>query len=249
MKRIRIILVLLTISFLRTSPLQAADLPKVKLFTTGGTIQGFGDNRQNIANYKAGQITPKQLLDDLPEVKEIADVTYLEISAIGSGGIDTKILLTLAKEINAWLARPEAAGAVVTHGTATMEETAYFLNLTIHSDKPIVVVGAMRPFTRVSRDAPFNLYNSIRVAALKEAKGKGVMILLNDEINAARDVTKTNTYRVNTFESRDLGPIGFADSDRIVFYRNNLYKHTYKSEFDVSNLTSLPKVDIVYGYQ
>jgi L-asparaginase len=130
-----------------------------------------------------------------------------------------------------------------------MEETAYFLNLVIHSNKPVVVVGAMRPFTSISRDGPFNLYNAIRVAADPEAKNHGVMILLNEEIQAARDVTKTNTERVNTFETRDLGPIGFADEDRIVFYRNLLYKHTYKSEFNVDNLTDLPKVDIAYGYQ
>jgi len=228
---------------------EAADLPKVKLFSTGGTIQGYADSRDNIANYKAGQIPPKQLLEDLPEAKAIADVTYEEISAVGSGGIDTKILLKLAKEINAWLALPESTGAVVTHGTATMEESAYFLNLVIHYDKPVVVVGAMRPFTGLSRDGPLNLYNAIRTAATPAAKGKGVMVLLNDEINAARDVTKTNTERVNTFEARDLGPIGFADSDRVVFYRSLLYKHTYQSEFDISKLDELPKVDIVYGYQ
>jgi L-asparaginase len=129
-----------------------------------------------------------------------------------------------------------------------MEETAYFLNLTVRSDKPVVVVGAMRPFMAISRDGPLNLYNAIRVAA-SNYRDKGVMVLLNDEIHASRDVTKTNTERVNTFESRDLGPIGFADSDRLVFYRNLLYKHTHKSEFDVTNMTDLPKVDIVYGYQ
>ena len=163
--------------------------------------------------------------------------------------MDTKILLKLAKAINEWLAKPESFGAVVTHGTATMEETAYFLNLTIHSEKPVVIVGAMPPFTAISRDGPFNLYNAIRTAACPDARDKGVMELLNEEINAARDVTKTNTERVNTFESRDLGPIGFTDSDRIVFYRKYSYRHTYKSEFDVSKLTELPRVDIVYGYQ
>jgi len=227
----------------------AADLPKVKLFTTGGTIQGSGSNRDEIANYRPAIFTPKQLLDDLPELESIADMSSEQIAATGSGGIDTKILLKLAKAINSWLAQPDTAGAVVTHGTATLEETAYFLNLTIHSDKPVVVVGAMRPFTAISRDGPLNLYNAIRTAASPQARDKGVMVLLNDEINAARDVTKTNTERVNTFESRDLGPIGFADSDRIVFYRKLLYRHTHKSEFDVDKLDDLPKVDIVYGYQ
>jgi L-asparaginase len=224
-------------------------LPKVKLFSTGGTIQGKGPRRDEVANYKAAQFTPKQLLEDLPEASKVADISYEEIAATGSGGVDTKIQLKLANEINAWLAQPDSAGAVVTHGTATLEETAYFLNLVIHSDKPVLVVGAMRPHSAISGDGPLNLYNAFRTAVTPEARDKGVMVLLNDEINAARDVTKTNTERPNTFESRDLGPIGFADADRIVFYRRLLYRHTHKSEFDVSQLTELPKVDIVYGYQ
>jgi L-asparaginase len=229
--------------------LTAQELPKVRIFATGGTISGYAPNRDMQYGYKAGSIPPKQLLANLPEANKIADLSWEEISETGSGGINTKILLKLAKQINAWLALPDSAGAVVTHGTATMEETTYFLNLVIHSKKPVVVVGAMRPFTSISRDGPFNLYNAIRVAADPDAAGRGVMILLNEEIQAARDVTKTNTERVNTFETRDLGPIGFADEDRIVFYRKLLYKHTYMSEFNVDNLTELPKVDIVYGYQ
>lgn len=238
--------VLFCLSF---APARAADLPKVRLFSTGGTIQGVGETRDAIADYRPGKISPAQLIEDLPEAKAVADISYEEISAVGSGGVNTAILLKLARSINAWLARPDTAGAVVTHGTATLEETAYFLNLTIHSDKPVVVVGAMRPFTALSRDGPLNLYNAFRTAVTPEARDKGVMELLNEEINAARDVTKTNTERVNTFESRDLGPIGFADADRVVFYRKLLYRHTYKSEFDVSELSDLPKVDIVYGYQ
>ena len=228
---------------------QAQELPKVRLFATGGTISGYADNRDMQYGYKAGSILPDKLLADIPEAAKVADLSYEDIAETGSGGINTAILLKLAKQVNAWLARPDTAGAVVTHGTATLEETAYFLNLVIHSDKPVVVVGAMRPFTSISRDGPFNLYNAIRVAADPDARKTGVMVLLNEEIQAARDVTKTNTERVNTFETRDLGPIGFADEDRIVFYRHLLYKHTYKSEFDVDNLTTLPKVDICYGYQ
>lgn len=227
----------------------AAALPKVKLFSTGGTIQGSGDNRENIANYRAGEIKPPQLLADLPELKAVADMSYSEISAIGSGGVDTKILLKLANEINAWLALPESIGAVVTHGTATLEETAYFLQLVVKSDKPVVLVGAMRPFTGISRDGPLNLYNAVRTAVTPEAVGKGVLVLLNDTIHSARFVTKNNTYRVDTFVSRELGPIGYADSDRVVFYRTPLTRHTTKSEFDISKLETLPTVDIVYGYQ
>lgn len=225
------------------------ELPKVKIFTTGGTIQSKGDHRQKLMEYSAGKVAPEELINDLPELKKIANVTYLEESNIGSGGINAKILLKLAKDVNEWLALPESSGAVVTHGTGTLEETAYFLNLVIKSDKPVMVVGAMRPFSAVSRDGPFNLLNAVRVAASAEARGYGVMIMLNDEINAARDTTKTNTYRVDTFVARDMGPLGYTDSDRIVFYRKPTYRHTFKSEFDVSNLKDLPRVDVTYVYQ
>ena len=226
-----------------------APLPKVRLFATGGTISGYSSNRDMQYGYKAGSIPPAKLLADIPEANKVADLSWDEIAEVGSPGVTTAILLKLAKDVNAWLAQPDSAGAVVTHGTATMEETAYFLNLVVHSNKPVVLVGAMRPFTSISRDGPFNLYNAIRVAADPDAKGRGVMILLNEEIQAARDVTKTNTERVNTFDTRDLGPIGFADEDRIVFYRALLYRHTYKSEFNVDDLATLPKVEIAYGYQ
>lgn len=227
----------------------AEALPQVRLFTTGGTIQSRGADRQTLMEYNAGKVTPQELIDDLPELKDVAALSYTEIANVGSPSMKTPLLLKLAHEVNAWLARPEAAGAVVTHGTATLEETAYFLNLVVHSDKPVVMVGAMRPFTAVSRDGPFNLYNAVRVAATPASKGKGVLIMLNDEINAARDTTKSNTYRVETFVARDLGPMGFADSDRVVYYRRPLYRHTAGSEFDVSTLSDLPRVDISYTYQ
>lgn len=227
----------------------AAELPKVKLFTTGGTIQSKGANRQKLMEYDDGKVSAPELIADLPELKQIADISYDEIANVGSPSMTTELTLKLAKAINAWLALPESAGAVVTHGTATLEETAYFLNLVIKSDKPVVVVGAMRPFTAVSRDGPFNLYNAVRVAGSPKARGQGVMILMNDEIHSSREVTKGNTYRMDTFVSRDVGPLGFADSDQIVFYRHQTYRHTTKSEFDIENLTTLPRVDVEYTHQ
>jgi L-asparaginase len=224
-------------------------LPKVKLFTTGGTIQSKGAHREKLAEYSDGKVTPEELIADLPELKSFAVVESVEISNVGSPGMTTELLLKLAKGINAALASPDVAGAVVTHGTSTLEETAYFLQLTVKSSKPVVVVGAMRPWTGISRDGPFNLLNAVRVAATPEAAGKGVMVLLNDTIHSARFVTKNNTYRVETFVSRELGPIGYSDSDRIAFYRTPLTRHTAKSEFDISHLETLPAVDIVYGYQ
>jgi L-asparaginase len=227
----------------------ANDLPRVAVFTTGGTIQSKGDHRQKLMEYNAGRVAPEELVGDLPELESVAQLDVTEISNIGSGGMSTELLLKLAKSINTALADPAVNGAVVTHGTGTLEETAYFLNLTVRSDKPVIVVGAMRPFTAISRDGPFNLYNAVRVAALPNARGYGVMILLNDTISAARDTTKSNTYRVDTFVARDVGPLGYADSDGIVFYRKPLTRNTSRSEFDVANLTSLPRVDITYGYQ
>jgi len=227
----------------------ADGLPKVMLFTTGGTIQSKGAHRLKLSEYNDGKVSPKELLDDLPELKKIANVEPHEISNVGSGGINTELLLKLVNGLNETLAKPDVTGAVVTHGTATLEETAYFLQLTVKSNKPVVVVGAMRPWTAVSRDGPLNLYNAVRVAANKDAAGKGVLVLLNDTIHSARFVTKNNTTRVETFVSREIGPLGFADADRIVFYRSPLTVHTAKSEFDVGKLTALPQVDIVYGYQ
>lgn len=228
---------------------RAAELPLVALFTTGGTIQSKGTHRLTLAEYNAGRVTPDELLADLPELKSLARLEVTEISNVGSGNIDTAKLIKLANSITAALARPEVSGAVVTHGTGTLEETAFFLHLTVKSDKPVVVVGAMRPFTAISRDGPYNLYNAVRVAATPAARGHGALVVLNDTIHSARFVTKGHTYHVETFVARELGPLGFVDTDRVVIDRRLLTRHTAASEFDVSSLTELPQVDVVYGYQ
>lgn len=227
----------------------AEPLPGVVLFTTGGTIQSKGAHRQKLSEYSDGRVTPLELLADLPELSQVAKVEVREISNLGSGNMTTELQLRLAKGLNESLARPDVAGAVVTHGTGTLEETAYFLQLVVRSEKPVVVVGAMRPWSAISRDGPLNLYNAVRTATTPEAVGKGVMVLLDDTIHSARFVTKGHTTRVETFVSREIGPLGYADSDRVVFYRTPLTRHTAKSEFDVSGLTTLPSVDVVYGYQ
>src|SRR5512132_4659895 len=144
--------------------------------------------------------------------------------------------------MSARLADPDIAGIVFTHGTNTIEETAYFMNLTVRSEKPVVIVGAQRPFSTLSSDGPLNLLNAIRVAADPVSRGKGTLVVLNDEINAARDVTKSNTYRVQTFQSRELGILGYADPDRVVFYRAPVRKHTTQSQFDLASIKAFPKV-------
>lgn len=162
--------------------------------------------------------------------------------------MDTKTLLKLAKRVNELLADPKVDAVVITHGTDTLEETAYFLNLVTKSDKPVILVGAMRPATAISADGPMNLLEAVRVASTPEAKGKGVMIVMNDEINGARDVTKTNTTNPATFKSPELGAMGYVSGNKVRFYKQSTKRHTTNSEFDVSKLETLPRVDIIYSH-
>jgi L-asparaginase len=186
----------------------------------------------------------QELIDRLPEVQQFARVTAEAEDFIPFETAEQ--LKALSLRINAHLQSPDIDGVVFIHGTNTIEETAYFLNLTLKSDKPMVIVGSQRPFSTMSSDGPLNLYNAIRVAADPASKGKGVLVVLNDAINAARDVTKTNTYRVETFQSRELGLLGYADPDRIVFYRTPTRKHTTRTEFDLTQIKDFPRVDILY---
>ena len=224
-------------------------LPLVWVLSTGGTIAGAGASSTNLAEYKGGTILGEQLVKAVPEIQQFANVKVEQIVNVGSPNLTLDNLLTLANGINRIFAEdPNVAGVVVTHGTNTLEETAYFLNLTIKHERPVILVGSMRPSTAISADGPLNLLNAIRTAISPDARGKGVLIVMNDEISGARDVTKTNTYRVETFRSPELGYLGYVDEDKVSFYRASTKRHTVKSEFDVSGLRDLPKVDIVYSY-
>ena len=172
------------------------DLPVVWVLSTGGTISGRGASPTALAEYKSGSMLGGELVAGVPEITQYANVKVEQIVNVGSPDITLDNWLTIARRINRIFAEdPNAAGIVITHGTSTLEETAYFLNLTVKDDRPVVLVGAQRPATAISADGPLNLLNAIRTAAAPEARGKGVMIVMNDEINAAREVTKTNTYR------------------------------------------------------
>ncbi len=228
---------------------QAAELPVVKLFTTGGTIRSLGSDRLKLHEYGDGRIDGETMVKDVPEASQLARIEVEEISSVSSRNMGAEQQLHLARRIMSELERPDVAGAVVTHGTTTLEETAYFLQLTVKTNKPVVVVGAMRPWSAISRDGPLNYLGAVRTVLTPEATGKGVMVLLNGTIHSARFVTKTHTYHVETFVSREVGPLGFADSDRVVFYRSPVTRHTSATEFDLSEIESLPQVDIVYGYQ
>jgi L-asparaginase len=187
----------------------------------------------------------------VPELAEVADVTEIPFRRLPSQAIKASDWIELAREIQRVLEDDdEADGVVVTHGTNTLEETAYFLNLVLKTSKPVVVVGAMRPSSGLSADGYLNLLNGVRVAADPGAAGNGVLVVLNDTIHGARDVTKTATYRVETFQGRDLGPLGYADADgRVVFYHRPARRHTVDSAFDWSELKDeLPRVDGVVSY-
>jgi L-asparaginase len=157
--------------------------------------------------------------------------------------------LELLRRIHEILDSGETDGLVISHGTNTLEETAYFLNLTLKTDKPVVLVGAMRPSSGLSSDGDLNLINAVRVAADPRSRGQGCLVVLNDTIFSARDVTKTSTYRVEAFQSRDVGPLGVADGDgRVIYYHSSSRRHTIDTEFDVRNLQALPRTDIVVSY-
>ena len=231
------------------SPSAQAQKPRVYVLSTGGTIAGQGSSSTDLSNYKPGSILGEQLVKAVPQIAEIADVRVEQIVNIPSHDITIANWLTLAKRIQAIIASdPAAAGFVITHGTNTLEETAYFLNLTIKSDKPVVLVGSMRPATAISADGPLNLLNAVKTAMSPDAKGKGVLIVMNDQILGARDTTKTNTLRVETFKSPELGLLGYVDEDRVAFYRSSTKRHTADTEFDVASLSQLPKVAIAYSY-
>jgi L-asparaginase len=220
----------------------------VWVLATGGTISGKGPSSTSLANYSAGALRGEDLVAAVPEIAQLARVQVEQIANVSSTDITLAHWLTLATRINTLFEDPAVAGVVVTHGTNTLEETAYFLNLTVKHDKPVVLVGSMRPASAISADGPLNLLNAVRTAIARESVGKGVLVVLNDEINGARDVAKTNTYRVETFRASELGLLGYVDADAVAFYRASLKRHTARAEFDVRGRKDLPAVDILYSY-
>ncbi|WP_425438920.1 type II asparaginase [Propionispira arboris] len=226
----------------------ANKLPNIKILATGGTIAGSAASATATTGYKAGALGIDVLINAVPEVKQYANVSGEQICSIDSKDMTNEIWLTLAKRINVLLADDSVDGIVITHGTDTLEETAYFLNLTVKSNKPVVLVGSMRPATAISADGPMNLLNAVRVAANKAAVGKGVLVAMNDEINGARDVTKTNTTSVSTFKAPELGFLGYINDGKPEFYRESTRRHTADSEFTTKNLSQLPYVKVIYGH-
>ena len=221
--------------------------PKIKILATGGTIAGAQTSTSD-AGYKSGTFSVENLIAAVPGMKDLADVTGEQIANIGSQTMNDAVWLKLAKRINELLATPDVDGIVITHGTDTMEETAYFLHLVVSSDKPVVLVGSMRPATAISADGPLNLYNGVGVAVDPQARGRGVMVVIDDVIFCGRDLTKTHTTAVATFQPMNHGPMGEAYLAKNRWFEKPALKHTTSSEFRVDKVDALPRVDIVYSY-
>ncbi|HXJ79219.1 MAG TPA: asparaginase [Candidatus Methylomirabilis sp.] len=225
--------------------------PRVAVIGTGGTISGVG--RHSLDLYEYMDFGRRQEADELvgrfPEVSAHADVIPVRFRSISSSAVSPKDWLALNDAVHEVTCREAVDGVVITHGTATLEETAYFLNLTLKVECPVVLVGSQRPSNALGTDAGMNLLNAVRVAGAREAAGLGVLVLLNDEIQAAREVTKGSTYRLETFRSPDLGMLGYADPDgRVAMYRSPTRRRAPHTEFDVRGATNIPRVDIVYSY-
>ena len=245
MKPMRIAVVAL-IALALGAPLAAtqAKKPNVVILATGGTIAGAAASGTQ-AGYTSGAVTIDAMLKAVPGITDLATIKGEQISNVGSQDMSFAIMMTVANRINELGKSSGVDGIVITHGTDTMEETAYFLNLTVKTDKPVVMVGSMRPSTAVSADGPLNLYNAVGVAADPKARGRGVLVVMNDWIHGAHSLTKTSTTAIQTFMSPVRGLVGTANYGKNDYFSSPGWKHTTKSEFDITGVTQMPRVDII----
>src|SRR5262245_57399776 len=222
--------------------------PKVVILATGGTIAGSAASGTS-AGYQSGAVAVDALIAAVPQLKDIADEGGEQIPSIGSQDMNDEVWLKLAKRVNEILAKPEVAGIAITHGTDTMEETSYFLNLVVKSDKPVVLTGSMRPSTAMSADGPLNIYNAVAIAADPTARGRGVLVAVDDDIHSAHDIIKLHSTDVATMRSGEAGLVGATLFGKQTWYRTPSAVNTSKSEFNNLKLTApLPRVDIIYAH-
>lgn len=245
--RFKNFLVGLTLAASATIAAAQAAKPHVVILATGGTIAGAGASSVNSATYAAAKVPVDKLIAGLPELGKVARVSGEQVFQIASESFTNDNLMTLGRRVSALLKQPDVDGIVVTHGTDTLEETAYFLNLVIRSSKPIVVVGSMRPGTALSADGALNLLNAVTVAASKDAMGKGVLVTMNDEIQSGRDVSKSVNIKTEAFKSQ-WGPLGMVVEGQNYWFRAPVKRHTAQSEFNIDEIDSLAPVEIVYSY-
>lgn len=225
-----------------------ADKPQVTILATGGTIAGSSASKTDTTGYKAGAVGIETLIAAVPEMAQVADVKGEQISNTISGDVNDKVLLTLSKRVNQLLNQQGQQGVVITHGTDTLEETAFFLDLTVNSQQPVVMVGSMRPATAISADGPMNLLEAVTLATTKQAENRGTLVVLNDRIGSAFYTSKTNSTTLDSFKATEPGYLGLFVSGQPKFYYTAA-QPIDKSFFDVSKLTNLPKVEILYSYQ
>lgn len=247
MKRLKSLGLLAVIVLTTVMSAFAEHKSNVYILATGGTIAGTGASATS-SGYTAGQVAIQTLIDAVPQMSDLANITGEQVVNIGSQDMNNEVWLILAKRINELLESDDVDGIVITHGTDTMEETAYFLNLTVKSHKPVVLTGSMRPSTALSADGPLNLYNAVATAADPSSKHRGVMIVMNGLILGAHGTQKMNTLSVQTFQDPDGGPLGYVYNSKPYWNLSTLKKHTTESVFDVRGLDKLPKVGIVYSY-
>ena len=226
---------------------QAAKKAQVVILATGGTIAGAGASAANSATYQAAKVPVDKLLASVPEINNVADVRGEQVFQIASESFTNAHLLQLAKRVSALSKQKDVDGIVITHGTDTLEETAFFLNVTVRTSKPIVVVGSMRPGTALSADGALNLYNAVATAAAPAAAGKGVLVTMNDQIHTGRDVSKAVNVRPDAFKS-PWGELGMVVEGQTHWFRAPVKRHTVNSEFDIDKIDALPQVDIAYGH-
>lgn len=227
---------------------QNKEKANVVILATGGTIAGK-QTAPGEVGYKSGEFNVNDLINAVPGITNLANIKGEQVANIGSQDMNDAVWLKLAKRVNEVASRDDVDGIVITHGTDTLEETAYFIDLVAKTQKPIVFVGSMRPATAVSADGPANLYNAVAVAADPRAKGRGAMVVLNDSIHDARNVVKTNTTNVQTFASLNRGPIGYVNTGKIKWMDAKPgEKHEHQAKFDITDVAQLPKVDILYAY-
>jgi L-asparaginase len=253
-RRVAILTLVLLIGLAAVAGLSAAPaaapapLPNIVVLATGGTIAGAAASDVQ-AGYTSGQVGVEQLLAAVPQAKKLANLRGEQISNIGSQDMNDEVWLKLARRIAELVAMKDVDGVVITHGTDTIEETAYFLNLVIKSKKPVVLTAAMRPSTALSADGPLNFFNAVAVAANKEAAGRGVLVVVNDWIHGASSLTKTNTTAVQTFLSPLRGLIGTVAYGDAEFYRGPVGRNTVDSDFPIEKIKELPRVDIIMAYE
>ena len=241
-----IMLTLLLVFSVPFANAQDSKLPNIYVLATGGTIAGTGESATG-SSYTAGKVRIEEMIDAVPNIRTLANLKGEQTANVGSQDMNVEVWLVLANRINELLAKDDVDGIVITHGTDTQEETAFFLNLTVKSDKPVVLVSAMRSSTALSADGPLNLYNGVAVAASPLSKGKGVVVVINDGIYGAHSIKKMLTTSVHAFMSPEHGHLGTANFGAVEYYRAPHGLHTTQSEFSVKGLKSLPRVDIVYG--